>query len=223
MQATVKQYDADDKAAGYAGTKGHNSWVQVALPTLRAAIGDIAAVRAAIDVGCGDGAAARVCASLGARKVVGVDVSADMIKLAQANEEAAPLGMKFRVADATNLAEVADELGPFDFAVSSFVLQHANSVADLYSLIAGVARVLSKPGGRFAGVYSVVTAARSATVFSPSARTPMPLASSLTPRWESQVCELRLDASCLSIAPAVTLRCCRRTWSLMANADSRLI
>lgn len=56
--------------------------------------------RAVLDVACGTGFYARECVRLGAQRVVGVDVSSEMIAVARRAEEQDKLGIKYHVYDA---------------------------------------------------------------------------------------------------------------------------
>src|SRR3954447_6961531 len=57
-----------------------------------------------LDVACGHGRASRGLAGLGAR-VVGVDVSAELVGLARGREAAEPLGVEYRIAPIGRLEE----------------------------------------------------------------------------------------------------------------------
>lgn len=96
-----------------------------------------------LDVGCGSGYFSREMGARGAR-VTGVDISAEMIRHAQAAEAAAPLGIEYRVGDALAIGETF-EAARFDIATSCVALQ---DMPDIPRVLAGIARVL-KPGGQF--------------------------------------------------------------------------
>ena len=83
----------------------------------------------------------------GARqRVVGVDISAEMIALATSAEMAGPIGVEYVRADVATV-----ELGErFDVAYCSFLFNYAGSVAELRALIESVARLV-KPGGLVIG------------------------------------------------------------------------
>ena len=108
-------------------------------------IGDVRGI-SVLDLGCGEGFYTRRLRQLGAARIVGVDISAGMIALAQQEEDRAPLGIQYRVADVRD----AGPLGAFDLVVSFFMLNHAESRADLLAMCQGIAANL-KPGGRFFG------------------------------------------------------------------------
>lgn len=96
-----------------------------------------------LDVGCGLGGAALALADgLGETgEVVGVDVSAEMIRGAQANAGAASCGIGFSVGDACALNEPSSS---FDAVRSERTLQW---IAEPLAAVNEIARVL-RPGGR---------------------------------------------------------------------------
>ena len=96
-----------------------------------------------LDVGCGLGEAALALAhDLGETgEVVGLDTSAEMIRRARANADAARCKLHFRVADACALDEPS---GSFDAVRSERTLQW---IADPLAAVNEMARVL-RPGGR---------------------------------------------------------------------------
>jgi len=100
-----------------------------------------------LDVGCGEGYNTRFFARRGVR-ITGVDLSAKMIELAQAEESRAPLGIDYLCASMTNLIGVAD--GSFDAVISTMALMDA---ADYPAIVHELFRVL-RPGGMLA--YSIL-------------------------------------------------------------------
>lgn len=110
-------------------------------PAQVAMCGEVAGLRV-LDVGCGGGYLARALARRGAR-VVGIDLAPRMVEHARREEEAAPLGVEYAVADA---AEVADRFaaGSFDLAASCLALQ---DMPDPAGALRGI-RATLRPGGR---------------------------------------------------------------------------
>lgn len=94
-----------------------------------------------LDLGCGNGYLCRKLAHQGAR-VVGVDLSEDMLSLAARHEAAQPLGITYLAASATQLAAL--ETASFDKIVCNHVL---TSVPDHESVLDEARRVL-RPEGR---------------------------------------------------------------------------
>ena len=76
-------------------------------------VGDLHGERA-LDLACGTGFHTRRLKQLGAGKVVGVDISPEMIRLANQQEQAEPLGISYQVHDALELPN----LGPFDLVTA---------------------------------------------------------------------------------------------------------
>jgi SAM-dependent methyltransferase len=113
------------------------------LYTFAQLIGDVRG-KSVLDVGCCEGFYTRRLRQLGATRVVGADISPEMVALAQQEEAVASLGIDYRVAD----VRTGEPIGEFDLVVSFFMLNHALDRADLLSMCAGIAANL-KPGGRF--------------------------------------------------------------------------
>jgi len=95
-----------------------------------------------LDLSCGEGYHARILARKGA-KVVGVDFSRKMIKLASKREKDEKLGIDYYVSDAANLRKF--ESGCFDVVTCFMALMDIERYEDA---ISEVARVLKK-NGRF--------------------------------------------------------------------------
>lgn len=93
-----------------------------------------------LDAGCGCGYLSRLLAKKGA-KVVGVDISKKLIKIAKQKESEKPLGVKHYVCSLSNLEMLQDET--FDIAVSNLVLM---DVTDLNKAMKELHRVLKKNG-----------------------------------------------------------------------------
>jgi SAM-dependent methyltransferase len=135
----------DDKAAAWAREvrQGHDVAREfLNNPAFLALVGDLRG-REVLDAGCGDGYSTRMLARTGAH-MTGVDLSARMIALAQAEERRAPLGIRYARASYTDLALFAG--ATFD-AVVSFMALMDGPRFDL--AMAECFRVL-RPGGRLA-------------------------------------------------------------------------
>jgi len=65
----------------------------------------------------------RLLSRWGAARVVGVDISPQMIALAQQREDAEPLGIEYRVADAATLGTI----GEFDRVSAAYLLHYAEN------------------------------------------------------------------------------------------------
>lgn len=99
-----------------------------------------------LDLACGEGIYSRSLVAHGARRVVGVDLSARMIELAQEREQGHSSAIEYRVGDAMKL----DAIGAFDVVLGSYLLNYARSKAELLQFCRSIA-VNLKPGGRFVG------------------------------------------------------------------------
>jgi SAM-dependent methyltransferase len=102
--------------------------------------------RSVVDLACGEGIYSRKLLRRGAARVVGVDISPEMVSLARQAEAAEPLGAEYVVADVATV-----DLGEyFDVALCSFLFNYARSRDELRSLVTSVAGLL-RPGGRLIG------------------------------------------------------------------------
>jgi 2-polyprenyl-3-methyl-5-hydroxy-6-metoxy-1,4-benzoquinol methylase len=119
--------------------------------TLLRLVGDLTG-KSVIDLACGEGYYTRLLRQAGAARVVGVDLSHEMIGLADAQEALDPLGIEYRVSDVKAL----DAAGEFDVAVAAYLLNYAQTAEELTAMCRAVAGVL-KPGGRFVTVNSSPT------------------------------------------------------------------
>jgi ubiquinone/menaquinone biosynthesis C-methylase UbiE len=112
--------------------------------TLLELLGDVRG-RSILDLACGEGYYSRIFKSLGARRVVGVDLSTKMIGLALASERES--GVEYVVGDA--ITYQPDE--PFDIVVAAYLLNYADTQEKLLAMCRAVSRSL-RPRGRFVTV-----------------------------------------------------------------------
>ena len=108
-------------------------------------LGDISGEKA-LDLACGEGFYTRKLKLAGAGEVLGVDVSAEMIRLAEAEERARPTGCRYLNRDAAAL--VLDD--PVDLVVAMYLLNYARDPDELLRFVQAAHGAL-KPGGRFVG------------------------------------------------------------------------
>jgi SAM-dependent methyltransferase len=99
-----------------------------------------------LDLACGEGFYTRRIGERGARRVMGVDVSAAMIALAREQGDGDGR-IEYLVRDAQDLPR----LGPFDLACAAYLLHYARDVAGLARMCRSIARQL-RPGGRFVAI-----------------------------------------------------------------------
>lgn len=142
---TQNIYDDPDFFEGYSqfprsvdGLDGAAEW-----PAMRALLPDLKGL-SIVDLGCGFGWFCRFARELGARHVLGLDVSERM--LAKAASMTADAAIVYRRA---NLEALELPTQAFDLVYSSLALHY---IADLAGLLATVSRAL-KPGGRL--VFSI--------------------------------------------------------------------
>jgi ubiquinone/menaquinone biosynthesis C-methylase UbiE len=106
-------------------------------------LGDVSG-KSVLDLACGEGHYTRLLKTIGASRVVGVDLSSKMIELAEESEREQPLGIEYVVADARNIQFQEG----FDFVVAAYLLNYARSEDELLAMCQAISRSL-KPGGRF--------------------------------------------------------------------------
>jgi SAM-dependent methyltransferase len=114
--------------------------------TFLSAIGPLAG-KEVLDLACGAGFYTRLLKSAGAARVVGVDISPEMVRLAELNERSEPLGIDYQVHDARALPP----LGEFHLTTAAYLLNYAASGEELLSMCRGAHASLA-PGGRFVAV-----------------------------------------------------------------------
>ena len=114
--------------------------------TLSQLFGDVAG-KTVLDLACGAGYYTRRLKQRGAARVVGVDLSPQMIALARAEETHHPLGIAYITQDAANY----EPAQPFDLVVAAYLLNYARTPEQLLALARTVAHSL-QPGGRFVAV-----------------------------------------------------------------------
>jgi len=135
----------DDNAETWANDvrKGYDTYRDLFHnPAFLAFVGELTG-REVLDLGCGEGYTTRLFAAQGAR-VTGVDISAEMIRLARAAEQERPLGISYEVASASDLSRFAE--AHFDAVLSTMAMM---DLPDYPGAVGAVARVL-KRGGVFA-------------------------------------------------------------------------
>ena len=107
-----------------------------------------------LDLGCGEGYCSRELMKRGARQVIGVDISANLITAAQAEEARQPLGISYFQGNSTSILEVLEAHGlmaggdeQFDLIIAVFLFNYL-TFHEMLQCLAQV-QYLLKPGGRF--------------------------------------------------------------------------
>ncbi|ATB32884.1 class I SAM-dependent methyltransferase [Melittangium boletus] len=111
--------------------------------TLFKALGTVKG-KSVLDVACGDGLYTRQFKERGATRVVGVDISEEMIRNARRQEEAQPLGLAYHVSDVADMPL----LGAFDIVTAVYLLHYASSPEHMLRMCRNIHAQL-KPGGSF--------------------------------------------------------------------------
>ncbi|MGF6735695.1 SAM-dependent methyltransferase [Paraburkholderia youngii] len=100
-----------------------------------------------LDLACGEGYYSRFFRQHGAARVIGVDISAEMIRLAAAQEHSDPLGIDYRVGDACDV-KLKER---FDIVSGAWLLQNARDSEGLRAMCMTIAQHL-KPEDVFIGL-----------------------------------------------------------------------
>lgn len=109
-------------------------------------LGDVTGARV-LDMACGDGYYTRLLKQSGASEAIGVDVSAEMLRRAEAEEKRNPLGCTYRRSDIA-----AFEPGePVDVVGAMYTLGYASTGEQLRGFCRACREAL-RPGGRFVGL-----------------------------------------------------------------------
>lgn len=97
-----------------------------------------------LDLACGDGRLTREIKKLGAARVIGVDLSEEMIKAAKEKEEENPLGIEYLVGKVGELGKI----GEFDIIVGGLLLHYSQTKDELKRMCQDISVNLEN-GGRF--------------------------------------------------------------------------
>ena len=114
------------------------------VPNHLAMLGDVSGLRV-LDLACGDGFYTRRIRNAGADCVLGVDVSAEMIDHALAQEAADPIGLHYRACSATDLSSLSTD--SFDLASTAFLFNCARNQQELLEMFRQITGQL-RSGGR---------------------------------------------------------------------------
>ena len=98
-----------------------------------------------LDLACGVGFYTRLLKQRGAAQVIGVDISPEMIRLAQQQEQAVPLGVTYQVGDAV----VLPRLGSFDLVTAGLSAPLCDQQGTHCWVCSGASTTTWWTGGRF--------------------------------------------------------------------------
>lgn len=170
MSAT--QYDAI--ADAYSSSAQFAIRELMETPVVARVLGPVAGLDV-LDLACGHGNYTRSHKLAGARRVVGVDNSAQMLRIARDIEAQQPLGIEY----VEHSVEEMPPLGMFDVATAVYLLHYAQSRAQLQRMCERIHKNL-RPGGRFATVVTQVdegflASGRNYTAYGVTERAALPL------------------------------------------------
>ena len=140
----MEQYDAIAEA--YRDSKQLPFREVIERHTLFEILGDIRGEKV-LDMACGDGFYTRLLKRAGAAEVTGVDVSVEMIRLAEEEERKNPLRCTYLHADAAAF----EPPEPVDLVVAMYLLNYARTREQL-GKFCRVCHDALRPGGCFTGV-----------------------------------------------------------------------
>lgn len=113
--------------------KGMNANDLVEIPNFRKLIPDVK-VKRILDLGCGYGENDKYCIGLGAKEILGIDISKHMIKIAKENNN--DENIKYKVMAMENINEIEEK---FDIVISSlafhYVKDYEKLINDIYNLL----------------------------------------------------------------------------------------
>ncbi|MFI9809098.1 class I SAM-dependent methyltransferase [Streptomyces sp. NPDC052301] len=137
---SVQQYDEIGEA--YEGFKALPLEQYAVVPSFLGMVGDVHGT-SLLDLASGTGFYSREFKRRGATDVLGIDISAEMVAVAQQLEEREPLGVRYEVGDVAELRPLEQR---FDIARAVQLLNYAEDIAATERMCRTVHRSL-RPGG----------------------------------------------------------------------------
>ncbi|WP_330334458.1 methyltransferase domain-containing protein [Streptomyces sp. NBC_00536] len=134
-----QQYDEIGEA--YEGFKALPLEQYAVVPGFLALVGDVSG-KSVLDLASGTGFYSREFKRRGATDVLGIDISGEMVAVAQRLEEHDPLGVRYEVGDASALRTFEQ---PFDVGLAVQLLNYASDIATTELMCRNIHRSL-KPG-----------------------------------------------------------------------------
>ncbi|MFG2879100.1 class I SAM-dependent methyltransferase [Streptomyces sp. NPDC048337] len=138
----VQQYDEIGEA--FEGFKALPVVKYGEVPSFLGMVGDVTG-KSILDLASGTGFYSREFKRRGAADVLGVEISGEMVAVAQGFEERDPLGVRYEVGDVAELRPLEER---FDIAVAVQLLNYAEDIATIERMCRNVHRSLA-PGGEF--------------------------------------------------------------------------
>ncbi|WP_412076540.1 class I SAM-dependent methyltransferase [Streptomyces xanthophaeus] len=137
-----QQYDEIGEA--YEGFKALRLEQYAVVPSFLALVGDVSG-KSVLDLASGTGFYSREFKRRGAADVLGIDISGEMVAVAQQLEERNPLGVRYEVGDVSELRPFEQR---FDIGLAVQLLNYAEDIATTERMCRNVHRSL-KPGAEF--------------------------------------------------------------------------
>ncbi len=135
----------DDIAQDYKESKQLPFRIHIERHMIFDLLGDLSG-KSVLDLACGEGIYSRQVMAAGAMSVTGVDISSEMIALAEAEEKRKPQGNLYVVGDAAHYKSPK----PFDRVLCSYFLNYAKTWDEIQTYCRAIYDNL-KPGGKFVG------------------------------------------------------------------------
>lgn len=104
-----------------------------------------------IDYACGEGHYTRKIRELTQGVVIGVDISPEMVELAQSQQDKEGSDINYRVSDCCRAEFLEEFKDNFDVVTATYLLNYATNVDMIQSFTDSAFTVL-QPGGRFIGI-----------------------------------------------------------------------
>jgi SAM-dependent methyltransferase len=139
---SVQQYDEIGEA--YEGFKALPLEQYAVVPSFLAMVGDVRG-KSILDLASGTGFYSREFKRRGATEVLGIDISGEMVAVAQQLEKNHPLGVRYEVGDVSELRPLEQQ---FDIGLAVQLLSYAPDVATTERMCRNARRSL-KPGAEF--------------------------------------------------------------------------
>lgn len=118
----------------------------IQIPSIRKLLGNSLKGKRVIDLACGNGGSTRILADLDPEELIGVDLSSEQVKLAEniSIKDSKYANIKYFVRDCSKPLE----LGHFDVVFSKHLLNYANNLDTLKSMVQSMYDT-TKPGIQF--------------------------------------------------------------------------
>jgi len=113
-------------------------------PSFKKHIGNVKGLKI-LDIACGNGNYTRSLKKLGAKKIIGIDISEKMLELAKESEHKKPLGIHYLKFDALNLPKIDN----FDIVTAFWLLHYAKTKNILEKFCKNIYDNLKKDGRFF--------------------------------------------------------------------------